>query len=453
MAQHHMANLQARADLALMNNLKSFQRWQPYILLIKPVKLFSVFGILMAMATVTARAATNPIDALAQDKRVVRALAWLSKNLDWVTQQQIAITEIPAPEFQESARAAYIAKLFTSSGLKVRTDSAGNVIGERAGSNSKDVILIVAHLDTVFSADTDVHVKTAGTRLEAPGVSDDGAGLAALVATARALEQSRVKTQMTIALAADVGEEGEGNLRGIRQLVDSYGARLRAVIALDGAGTDYTTTVGLASRRLEIQVTGPGGHSWSDFGAPNPITALARGIVEFSRMRVPSDPRTTFNFGMVEGGTSVNSIPAQASLKVDLRSESGDELAQLETDLRKTFSAAVDAEMAAAVPGSEKLNLKFSVIGVRPGGKLPDDSPLLAAIENADRYLGNRARLERSSTDANYPLSLGIPAIAIGGGGQGGGAHSLAEWYDPTGRELGLKRIFLTILAFAGVQS
>ncbi|HEV2489994.1 MAG TPA: M20/M25/M40 family metallo-hydrolase [Candidatus Acidoferrales bacterium] len=448
-----MANLQARADLALMNNLKSFQRWQPYILLIKPVKLFSVFGILMAMATVTARAATNPIDALAQDKRVVRALAWLSKNLDWVTQQQIAITEIPAPEFQESARAAYIAKLFTSSGLKVRTDSAGNVIGERAGSNSKDVILIVAHLDTVFSADTDVHVKTAGTRLEAPGVSDDGAGLAALVATARALEQSRVKTQMTIALAADVGEEGEGNLRGIRQLVDSYGARLRAVIALDGAGTDYTTTVGLASRRLEIQVTGPGGHSWSDFGAPNPITALARGIVEFSRMRVPSDPRTTFNFGMVEGGTSVNSIPAQASLKVDLRSESGDELAQLETDLRKTFSAAVDAEMAAAVPGSEKLNLKFSVIGVRPGGKLPDDSPLLAAIENADRYLGNRARLERSSTDANYPLSLGIPAIAIGGGGQGGGAHSLAEWYDPTGRELGLKRIFLTILAFAGVQS
>lgn len=453
MALHRMANAQASANLALTNNLKSFQRWQPYSLLRKPVKLFSVFGILLAMATLTARAATNPIDALAQDKRVARALAWLGKNLDWVTQQQIAITEIPAPEFQESARAAYIARLFTSSGLKVRTDSAGNVIGERAGASSKDVILIVAHLDTVFPADTDVHVKTVGNRLEAPGVSDDGAGLAALVATARGLEQSRVKTQMTIALAADVGEEGEGNLRGIRQLVDSYGARLRAVIALDGAGTDYTTTVGLASHRLEIQVTGPGGHSWSDFGAPNPITALARGIVEFSRMRVPSDPRTTFNFGMIEGGTSVNSIPAQASLKVDLRSESSDELAQLEADLRKTFSGAVDAEMAGAVPGSEKLNLKFSVIGIRPGGKLPDDSPLLVAIEKVDRYLGNRSRLERSSTDANYPLSLGIPAIAIGGGGQGGGAHSLAEWYDPTGREVGLKRIFLTILAFAGVQS
>jgi acetylornithine deacetylase/succinyl-diaminopimelate desuccinylase-like protein len=433
-------------------NLSNAPCWPPYLFQIKPVKLFSVFGILLAMATLTARAATNPIDALAQDKRVARALAWLSKNLDWVTQQQIAITEIPAPEFQESARAAYIAKLLASSGLKVRTDSAGNVIVERAGASSKDVILIVAHLDTVFPVGTDVHVKTAGSRLQAPGIADDGAGLAALVATARALEQSRVKTQMTIALTADVGEEGEGNLRGIRQLVDSFGARLRGVIALDGTGTDYVTTIGLASRRLEIQVTGPGGHSWSDFGAPNPITALSRGIVEFSRTRVPSDPRTTFNFGMIEGGTSVNSIPGDARLKVDLRSESGDELAQLEADLRKTFSGAVDTEIAGAVPGSEKLNLKFSVIGVRPGGKLPDDSPLLAAIENVDRFLGNRSRLERSSTDANYPLSLGIPAIAVGGGGQGGGAHSLAEWYDPTGRELGLKRILLTILAIAGVQ-
>jgi tripeptide aminopeptidase len=445
-------NQRVSAELAWRIHLRNITRRRADFFQIISVKLFSVFGILMAMATLTARAATNPVDALAQDKRVVRALAWISKNLDWVTQQQIVITEIPAPEFQESARAAFLAKLFAASGLKVRTDSAGNVIGERAGASSKDVILIVAHLDTVFPPETDVHVKSVDGKLAAPGISDDGAGLAALVATARSLEHSHAKTQMTIVFAADVGEEGEGNLRGIRQLVDSYGARLRAVIALDGAGTDYITTVGLASRRLEIQVTGPGGHSWSDFGAPNPITALSRGIVDFSRTRVPADPRTTFNFGMIEGGTSVNSIPADARLKVDLRSESSGELVQLETDLRKTFSGAVETEMGAAVPGSEKLNLKFSVIGVRPGGKLPDDSPLLTAIENVDRFLGNRARLERSSTDANYPLSIGIPAIAIGGGGQGGGAHSLAEWYDPTGRELGLKRILLTILAFAGVQ-
>jgi tripeptide aminopeptidase len=434
------------------HELRNSLRPKPFHSEINPVKLFSVLGMLIVMATLTMRAAMNPAEALAQDKRVARALTWLSKNLDWVTQQQIAITEIPSPEFQESMRAAYIGKLFTASGLKVRTDSAGNVIGERAGESSKDVVLIVAHLDTVFPQGADVSVKTIGTRLQAPGISDDGAGLAALVSMARALEQFRAKTQMTIVLAGDVGEEGEGNLRGIRQLVDSYGQRLRGLIALDGAGTDYTTTVGLASRRIEVQVSGPGGHSWSDFGAPNPIAALARGIVEFSRTRVPADPRTTFNCGMIEGGTSVNSIPADASLKVDLRSESGDELAQLESDLRKVFTGAVDTEMAAAVAGSEKLKIKFNVIGVRPGGKLPEDSPLLAAIENVDRYLGNRARLERSSTDANYPLSLGIPAIAIGGGGEGGGAHSLSEWYDPTTRELGLKRILLTILAFAGVQ-
>jgi tripeptide aminopeptidase len=420
--------------------------------LIKFVKLFSLLGILMVMATLTARAATNPVDELAQDKRVARALAWFSKNLDWVTAQQIAITEIPAPEFQEKERAAYVAKIFAANGLDVRTDAAGNVIGERPGRSGNDVVLVVAHLDTVFPAGTDVHVKTVGKTLQAPGISDDGTGLAALVAMARALDQSRVKTQMSVILAADVGEEGEGNLRGIRQLVDSYKGRLRAVIAIDGAGTDYVTSIGLASRRLEIQITGPGGHSWSDFGAPNAITALSRGIVEFSRMRVPDDPRTTYNFGMISGGTSVNSIPAEASLKVDLRSESDAELAQLEADLRKTFQNAVDEEMASATPGSQALKIQFHVLGVRPGGKLAADAALLTAIENADRYLGNRSRVERSSTDANYPLSLGIPAIAIGGGGQGGGAHSLAEWYDPTGRELGLKRILLTILEIAGVQ-
>jgi tripeptide aminopeptidase len=420
---------------------------------INSVKVFSVLGILLGMATLTARSVANPVDVLAQDKRVARALSWLSKNLDWVTTQQIAITEIPAPEFQEKERAAFVAKLFTANGLKVSTDAVGNVIGEDPGTSGNEVVLVVAHLDTVFPAGTDVHVKTVGATLRAPGISDDGAGLAALVTMARVFEQVRLKTQMSVVLAADVGEEGEGNLRGIRQLVDSYKGRLRAVIAIDGAGTDYVTSIGLASRRLEIQITGPGGHSWSDFGAPNPITALSRGIVEFSRMRVPDDPRTTYNFGMISGGTSVNSIPAEAGLKVDLRSESDAELAQLESDLRKTFQTALGEEIDGATPGSAPLKIKFNVIGVRPGGKLPSDSPLLTAIENVDRYLGNRSRVERSSTDANYPLSLGIPAIAIGGGGQGGGAHSLAEWYDPTGRELGLKRVLLTILAMAGVQS
>ena len=406
---------------------------------------------LILMGTLTARA-TNPIDSIAQDKRVAKALAWCDKNTDWVTDQQIAITEIPAPEFAEKVRGAFVAKLLAANGLDVRTDSVGNVIGEREGASEKDVVLVVAHLDTVFPADTVVKVKRVQGRLEAPGISDDGSGLATIVGLSRAIDQTKVKTQTTVVFCADVGEEGEGNLRGIRELMNTYKGRIRAVIAIDGAGADFVTTIALGSRRLEVSVEGPGGHSWSDFGAPNPITALARGIVEFSRTSVPDDPRTTFNFGMISGGTSVNSIPIDADVKVDLRSEDEAELSRLESDLRKVFAKAVSEEMAAA-SASGPLKLKINTIGVRPAGKLSEDSPLLAAIENADRYLGNRSRIERSSTDANLPLSQGIPAIAIGGGGTGGGAHSLNEWYDPAGRELGLKRALLTILAVAGVQS
>ncbi|MGB7766088.1 MAG: M20/M25/M40 family metallo-hydrolase, partial [Candidatus Acidiferrales bacterium] len=288
--------------------------------------------------------------------------------------------------------------------------------------------------------------------LEGPGISDDGTGLATIAGLARAMDQAKLKTEATVVFCADVGEEGEGNLRGIRELLNTYKDRIRAVIAIDGAATDYVTTVALGSRRLEVSIEGPGGHSWSDFGMPNPITALARGIVEFSRTPIPEEPRSTFNFGVISGGNSVNSIPTQADVKVDLRSEDEGELGRLESELRKAFADAVGAEMAAASEGSP-LTLKINVIGVRPVGKLADDSPLLTAIENADRYLGNRSRLERSSTDANLPLSLGIPAIAIGGGGEGGGAHSLNEWYDPAERELGLKRALLTILAVAGAQS
>ena len=405
----------------------------------------------MLMGTLTARAA-NPIDAIAQDKKVAKALAWLDKNTEWVTEQQITITEIPAPEFAEKERGAYVAKLLAANGLDVRTDSVGNVIGERQGTAGKDVVLIVAHLDTVFPADTPVQVRRADGRLEGPGISDDGTGLATIAGLARAMDQAKLKTEATVVFCADVGEEGEGNLRGIRELLNTYKDRIRAVIAIDGAATDYVTTVALGSRRLEVSIEGPGGHSWSDFGMPNPITALARGIVEFSRTPIPEEPRSTFNFGVISGGNSVNSIPTQADVKVDLRSEDEGELGRLESELRKAFADAVGAEMAAASEGSP-LTLKINVIGVRPAGKLADDSPLLTAIENADRYLGNRSRLERSSTDANLPLSLGIPAIAIGGGGEGGGAHSLNEWYDPAERELGLKRALLTILAVAGAQS
>lgn len=404
------------------------------------------------MAPLSARVAEDPVTKLADDPRTARGLAWIDKNSSWVTDQQIRLTEIPAPEFDESRRGAALKELFASSGLQVRVDKIGNVIGERGGSNTKSVILISAHLDTVFPPDTDVHVKRTGARIYVPGISDNGAGLAALVGLARALSESRVRTEKTIVLAGDVGEEGEGNLRGIRALIDAYGSRLAAVIALDGPSTDHITTQAIASQRWEVTITGPGGHSWSDFGVPNPITAISRGIVRFSSVSLPDNPRSTYNFGVIDGGTSVNSIPSRAVAKVDLRSEDEGELTRLERSLREAMQSGMNDEISATQSVRDALQISFRSLGVRPAGKLPDDSPLLATIRSVDRFLGNRSRLERSSTDANIPLSLGIPAVAIGGGGKGGGSHTLDEWYDPTGRELGLKRLFLAVLSLAGSE-
>src|ERR1700688_4959178 len=390
------------------------------------------------------------------DPRVARVLGILRDSANATTDEQILITEIPAPPCQENVRAAYMKKLLGSAGLRVETDDIGNVIGEWPGT-SPEIVMLTAHLDTVFPAGTDVHVKREGARLLAPGISDNGTGLAALVALSKAFREAKIKTTKTILFVADVGEEGEGNLRGMRALVESYKKRLKCVLALDGSATEYVTTAALASRRVEITIAGPGGHSWSDFGAPNPIHALGRGIARFVTARVPESPRTSFNIGEIAGGTSVNSIPSSAHMKVDLRSESESELAALETLLRDAVKAGIDEEMSAArergMAGSTNLlNLKISVLGVRPAVELAEDSPLLAALLAADNQLGNRSRRERSSTDANIPLSLGMPAISIGAGGRSGGAHTLDEWYDPAGRELGLQRVALTVLGVAGLE-
>ena len=381
----------------------------------------------------------------------------LSQSAGDTTDEQARITEIPAPPFAESVRAAYLKQLLAAAGLAVHIDSTGNVIGERAGvSGSADagVVLVTAHLDTVFPAGTNVTVRREGARLLAPGISDNGTGLATLLALARAMRDARIATRETILLAADVGEEGEGNLRGVRALVEEYRSRLRAVIALDGAATDYVATAALPSRRFDVIVTGPGGHSWSDFGVPNPIHALGRAIAKFADTQVPTDPRTTFNVGRIEGGTSVNAIPERASMSVDLRSESEAELARLEGVLRADVQTAVGDEMAAARArgmAAIPLTVEINLVGSRPGGELPGNSPLLAALDDADRALGNTSRHERVSTDANIPLSLGIPAISIGCGGTAGGAHTTEEWYDPTGRAMGLQRVLLTVVGAAGL--
>src|SRR6185437_9099644 len=338
------------------------------------VKPVLICGIVIWMAALSARATDDSVSKLAQDPGSLRGLSWIDKNADWVTEQQIRLTEIAAPEFDEARRGEALKALFAASGLDARTDQAGNVIAERSGSDAKSVVLFVAHLDTVFPAGTDVHVKHERGRLTAPGISDNGAGLAAVAGLARALFESRIRTEKTIVLSGDVGEEGEGNLRGIRALVEEYGPRLSAVIAVDGPSPEYITNQAIASRRLEVVATGPGGHSWSDFGMANPITALARGMVRFAATPIPDNPRATYNFGVVEGGTSVNAIPSRASIKIDLRSEDESELARLDAGLRQAMQSGVNEELAATHSSNSMLQLTFRSLGTRPAGKLPDDS-------------------------------------------------------------------------------
>lgn len=384
--------------------------------------------------------------------QIQTALAWFQPHESLINDVQIKLAEIPAPSFEEEQRAAAVEQLLGAAGLTTHRDKIGNVIGELRGANEKEVVILSAHLDTVFPAGTDVKVHREGERLSGPGISDNGTGLAALVAIARAMQAAKIKPRRTTLFAANVGEEGEGNLRGMRALVDAYRANLKAAIVLDGSGTDHVTTKALASRRLEVTITGPGGHSWSDFGMVNPINALVRGSVRFINTKVPTTPRTTFNLGQIEGGTSVNSIPHEAKMKVDIRSESEEELTRLEAALRECMAAGVRDEQESARDRSKgRLELKVELLGSRPGGELAAGSAVLAALRAADEFLGNHSRLERSSTDANIPLSLGIDAIAIGAGGNGGGAHSLQEWYEPSGREMGLKRALLTLLEVAGI--
>lgn len=422
------------------------------------VKRLVICAILFAMpirsSVVSSSSRFARSDSLTDQPQVREALNWLDENLDWTTAQQIRLTEIPAPSFEEAKRAQAVKEILSADGFSVFTDKVGNVIGELRGSDDKEVVLLAAHLDTVFPAGTEIKVRREGDRLLAPGISDNGTGLAGMLAVARAIQSAKIKPLRTILFAANVGEEGEGNLRGMRALIDAYHAKLRAVIVLDGSGIDHVTTKALASRREEVLISGPGGHSWSDFGMPNPINALVRGSVRFINTKVPTAPRTTFNLGQIEGGTSVNSIPYQATLKVDLRSENEDEISRMEAALRDCMAAGVKDEMDNARDRTRgRLEWKMNLIGSRPGGELAPDSPLLDALRTADDFIANKSRNERSSTDANIPLSMGIAAIAIGAGGNGGGAHSLQEWYDPSEREMGLKRVLLTLLGVSGLAA
>ena len=370
---------------------------------------------------------------------------------------QMEATRVAAPPFGETARAVWLAERFRELGLEdVHLDEVGNVFGIRPGCG-KRLVALSAHIDTVFPATTPLNIRREGSRLYGPGVSDNGAGIAAMLAVVSVLSSARISHALPFLFIGNVGEEGEGDLRGMRHVFAN--ARWRDAIGysviVDGAGSDTVVAEALGSRRFEVIVRGPGGHSWSDFGAPNPIIALSRAIELFSQTPVPASPKTTFNVGVIRGGTSVNSIPESASMRVDLRSTSMSEIDRLERALRTALEQALASEnlTVAAQSGTRRqqgLRSEVIEIGNRPAGELPADSRLLKVIRAVDTQLGNTAQVQRASTDANIPLSLGREAIAIGGGGSGGGAHTLQEWIDCNGRELGLKRILLNMLTLSG---
>ncbi|HEV2386835.1 MAG TPA: M20/M25/M40 family metallo-hydrolase [Candidatus Acidoferrales bacterium] len=400
-------------------------------------------------APTTSPTSPGRVEALALETPVAQALEWLEEHADWVTELQIRLTEIPAPPFQEARRAAAVREVLASAGWPAVIDAAGSVVAE-AGARGRGVALVSAHLDTAFAPDGPVRVRREGARLLAPGITDNGAGLAAMLAVAAAFRAARCRTRLGVAFAANVGEEGEGNLRGMRALAERYGRRLASVIVVDGARLDRVTTKAIASRRFEVIAAGPGGHSWADGGAPNPIHALGRMIARIAALPVPRQPRTTLNVGLIEGGNAINAIPQRAAMKVDLRSESESALERLEKGLRRAVELGALAERESARQGADRLAIEFRALGSRPGGELAPQAPLLAAIHDVDRYLGITATVDSASTDANIPLSLGVPAITIGGGGAGAGAHSASEWYDARGRVAGLNRILLTLLVVAG---
>lgn len=400
------------------------------------------------------------IARLAAMPNVRGAMEWFASQEAQFTRWQLDLARIPAPPFGEAQRAAWIAEQFTRIGLtNVQTDEIGNVLGFHLGGKDS-AISISAHIDTVFPAGTALNVRQQGPRLYGPGISDNAAGVTALLAIAAACQEFSLAHEASLLFIGNVGEEGEGDLRGMRHvfLESPWKDKIEASVIVDGAGSDTIVAEALGSRRFEVIVRGPGGHSWSDFGAPNPIVALAHAIHIFSQTRVPSSPKTTFNVGVIEGGTSVNSIPESATIRVDIRSASAMEIERLEMELRRSVEHAVEEEdvrsqrSSSASQTRPRLKAEFRAIGNRPAGQLAPNAQILQIARAVDAHLGNSAQVQRASTDANIPLSLGRQALAIGAGGQGGGAHTLQEWFDVTGRNLALKRILLIVLALAGVR-
>ena len=415
------------------------------------------------MPLLTRKTAFSRVTAIAARRAVHAAFAWMHNNPQTIMDWQAQLVAIPAPPFGENSRSGAIATLFEEIGLTaIAADSIGNVTAvipaaQLPAESSGPVIVLSAHLDTVFPAATalvpTVTREDSVLRLTAPGACDNGAGLAALLALAHALIHAQVELPIPLVILANVGEEGEGDLRGVRRFYDAspYASRVAAHIVLDGAGADSAVTQALGSRRFQATVTGPGGHSFTDAGTPNPIAALAEALATIAATPLPDEPRTTLNLGTIHGGTSVNSIPESVTASIDFRSTSPAELVRLEVALHRAVEDAVDHLNESAPPTRSRGPLSFAIqkIGDRPAAQLPSDSPLLETLRSVDRHLSLRTDLRLGSTDANIPLARGIPAVSVGAGGEGGGAHTVAEWYTDKDRELGLRRVLLLLLAIA----
>lgn len=413
----------------------------------------AAFTVLIASAVVSHGNAQSPatsIGALLLDDPAVKAAVMSIQRAEpQVLEEQVRLCEIPAPPFKEQARAAELERVFKALGLRnVRTDPVGNVLGERPGLAPRPHLVFSAHLDTVFPEGTDVRTTRRGRVIRGPGIADDCRGLAVLLAVIRTLSEASLQTPGSVTFVATVGEEGLGDLRGVKHLFTrELAGRVDQFVSIDGAGLGFTTTA-VGSRRYRVAFKGPGGHSYGAFGAANPIHALGRAIGRIAELQVPALPKTTFNVGRVGGGTSVNSIAFEAWMEVDLRSSDRAALTALDAGFHKAVDLAL-AEENERWGHRGRLTVEKSLVGDRPGGRVPNETPIVGAATSVTRVLGLPVTLEEGSTDSNIPISLGIPAVTIGGGGAAQGTHSLEESFDSTDSWQGTARALLLVLALA----
>lgn len=383
---------------------------------------------------------------LRQDATVKAAIEAAKADEARTLAEQVEICEVEAPPFKESKRAELYARKFRELGLQnVRIDKVGNVLGERPGTARRPHLVLAAHLDTVFPEGTDVKVKREGTVMRGPGIGDDCRGLAVVLAVVRALKAGNVQTPGTITFVGNVGEEGLGDLRGVKYLFDEgLRGQVDRFVSIDGTGLGITH-ISVGSLRYRVTFKGPGGHSYGAFGMVNPIHALGRALAAIGDFRVPNEPKTTFNVGRIGGGTSVNSIPFEAWAEVDMRSADAAALQSLDAKFHKAIDDAVAAENLRW--GSRALTVDKPLVGNRPAGRAAVTAPIVQAAVSVTRALGIQPALDEGSTDANYPQSLGVPAITIDGGGRGSGAHALDEAFDSTDSWKGTQRALLLAIA------